>query len=170
MKSSFFLVNPMFMEEARMAVKNRKRYKPLPRLRTTISLDRTFTPQEMDRICEGVVARQMEDKWVIFWEGHSLFCHRSWTGFCVYVVRFLDDDGKWRMFEADVNRDPEQYKYTDDEWDAAMISYLIDVVLLRRLADFPPIESLSEEENVLMNWSLVGRAMLGEHPESTSDC
>lgn len=39
------------------------------------------------------------------------------------------------MFEADVNRNPKQYAGTDDEHDANVISYLIDVLLPQRDAE-----------------------------------
>ncbi len=63
------------------------------------------------------------------------------------------------MVEAQANRDPEQYTQTDDQQDAALISYLIDVLLLQKAAEFPS-EERSPEKKALMNWSMVGRAMI----------
>ena len=68
------------------------------------------------------------------------------------------------MIEADLNRDPEQYKQTSDERDAEMISYLIDSFLLHKKAVFP-FDELSSEKQTLVQWSQVGRAMLGRHPD-----
>jgi len=138
---------------------------PLPARRTTVRLDRVFSPDEMDCIRMGFVPMQMEDKWFIYWKDNCLFFHRSWTGFCIYVVRFIAEGETWRMIEADVNRDPRQYKVTDDDLDAGLISYLVDVLLLRRQAAMPAPEGSSAEKNALMMWSLVGRAMLGQHPD-----
>lgn len=138
--------------------------RPLPSKRTTIRLDRTFSPQEIKLICKGFVLGQMEDKWFIYWKDDTLYFHRSWTGHCVYIVRFVAESDSFRMIEADVNREPEQYKQTSDERDVAMISYLIDVLLLHQKAVFPSDE-LSLEKKALMNWSQVGRAMLGQHPD-----
>lgn len=106
----------------------------------------------------------MEDKWFIYWQNDRLFFHRSWSGFCVYVVRFTNQGDCYRMVAADVNRDPEQYSEINDERDAAMISYLIDVLLLRQEATFPTAES-SPEMEALVEWSQVGRAMFGQHPD-----
>ena len=136
----------------------------LPSKRTVIRLDRTFLPQEMKSIRRGLVPEQMEDKWFIYWKDGTLFFHRSWTGICVYVIHFATAGDSYRMLEADVNRDPEQYRETSDERDAEMISYLVDVLLLRRDAVFPSGESSSEEQT-LTNWSQVGKAMLGQHPD-----
>jgi hypothetical protein len=135
----------------------------LPSKRTIIHLERTFSPQEMKRIRRGLVPKQMEDKWFIYWKDETLFFHRSWTGFCIYVVRFTTECDSCRMIEADVNRDPEQYKEASNERDAEMISYIMDVLLLHQEAVFPSGDPSSEKQ-ALMTWSQVGRAMLGQHP------
>ena len=106
----------------------------------------------------GLVPGQMEDKWFIYRQDNALYFHRSWTGFCVYVVRFESDGNSYRMFEADLNRDPDQYGETRDDHDAALISYLIDVLLLDREADFPT-DAADPGEAALEEWSEVGRAM-----------
>jgi hypothetical protein len=138
--------------------------KALPSQRTTIPLSRCFSPIEMQRIRMGLVPEQMEDKWFIYWKDDALFFYRSWTGVCVYSVRFATEGDSHRMIEVDVNRDPEQYRETSDERDARMISYLIDVLLLQQESAFPSDEPSSEKQ-ALMNWSQVGRAMLGENPK-----
>jgi hypothetical protein len=67
------------------------------------------------------------------------------------------------MIEADVNRDPEQYKETSDKRDAEMISYLVDVLLLHQEAVFQS-DDPSSEKRVITEWSQVGKAMPGQHP------
>jgi hypothetical protein len=44
-----------------------------------------------------------------------------------------------------------------------VISYLIDVLLLRKFALFPS-DDPSTDSRALMEWSQAGRAMLGRHP------
>ena len=136
----------------------------LPLKRTTIHLERTFSSQEMKRIQMGVIPEQMEDKWFIYWKDDGLFFHRSWTGYCIYVVRFVAKSDNFMMIEADVNRDPEQYNETNDENDIEMISCLVDVVLLHKEANSPNSEPSSERQ-ALKDWSQVGRAMLGQYPD-----
>lgn len=138
--------------------------KPLPSTKATIHLERTFSSREMERIRAGLVPQQMEDKWFIYWENDALFFHRSWTGVCIYVVRFTAEGDGGKMIGADVNREPEQYGETSDKKDAKMISYLVDVLLLRHPAEFPSDEA-SDENRALKNWSQIGRAMLGEDPD-----
>jgi hypothetical protein len=105
----------------------------------------------------------MEDKWFIYWKDDTLFFHRSWTGFCIYVVSFSAEGDSCRMIAADVNRDSEQYQGTNDERDAEMISYLVDVLLLHQKTVFPSAKPPSEKQPLTI-WSQIGRAMLGRHP------
>jgi hypothetical protein len=57
---------------------------PMPEQRARIDLDLRFTRREMAKIKRGVIPEEMEDKWFIFFENDTLFCQRSWAGFCVY--------------------------------------------------------------------------------------
>ena len=116
----------------------------------------------MDRIHWGVVPETMEDKWFIYWTEGALYFHRSWTGFCIYVVHFAAEGDVWRMLLADVNRDPRQYEETDTDRDARLIASLIDVLLLHRHVAFP--HAGSPRASALANWGVVGRAMMGRHP------
>lgn len=105
---------------------------PLPAERTTIALDRLFSPDEMHRIRAGFIPEWMEDKWFVYWRDDTLYFHRSWTGYCIYVVRFVREGEAWRMVRAEVNRDHRQYQMEDDEEDAKLIPDLIDGHLLER--------------------------------------
>lgn len=100
----------------------------------------------MKCIGRGFLPEQMGDIWFIYWKENTLFFHRSWTGFLIYVVRFSAEGNSCRMIDADVNRDPEQYKETNDEIDAERISYLVDVLLLHQDAVFPCAKPSSEKQ------------------------
>jgi len=136
---------------------------PMPRSFVNIPLDRTFTPEEMQLIRAGLGPRQMEEKWFVYWEDDILYFHRSWTGYCIYIVRFRQEGSSSRMYDADVNRDPEQYGETDDQFDAAMISYLVNVLLLHQDDEFPS-EQPDPETRAIEEWSQVGSAMLDHDP------
>ena len=136
----------------------------LPAKRTTVRLERSFTPEEMDRIRRGLIPKQMEDKWFIYWKDDTLFFHRSWTGFCVFIARFVADGEISRMVEAEVNRDPGQYAETDDRRDAETISFLVDLLLLRR-RPVPPSDGAPGAKQAFRTWSQVGRAMFDQHPD-----
>ena len=136
---------------------------PLPEERTTIPLDLSYSQHELRDIQLGVVPVEMEDKWFIYWEDDTLFFHRSWTGFCLYVVRFAREDDGVTAVEAELNRDSEQYRNTDDDYDREMISFLINLLLLKRQAPFPSKEA-TRSNRALEMFHLVGDAALGRHP------
>jgi hypothetical protein len=99
---------------------------PLPERRATIALDRTYSASEFERLKEGFVPGMMEDKWFVFYEGAWLYMHRSWTGFCEYQVRFEPAADGARVVEVLANRDPAQYRETDDTFDALGLAALLD--------------------------------------------
>ena len=136
---------------------------PMPEMQTRIDLGFLCDKNQVILIKRGVIPREMEDKWFIYWKDDELHFHRSWTGFCVYKVRFDCEDMGAAAVSATINRDPDQYTNTDDEYDAKMIAYLIDVVLLRRPSRFPS-RSQSNTKRALEQFSQVGRAGLGQHP------
>lgn len=136
----------------------------MPVKKTTIRLERFYSAAEMEIIRRGVVPEVMEDKWFIYWLDETLYLHRSWTGVCVFAVRFAAEGEGWRMVEADVNRDPEQYKSTDDAEDAKTVSYLVDVLLLHKDVLFPT-DDLAAVGHMINSWVLVGRASVGQHPD-----
>jgi len=138
--------------------------KSMPDLNATIPLGLLYHKKQLMLMRRGVVPREMEDKWFVYWKDDCLHFHRSWTGFCVYIVRFEVEDMGAKAVEAVVNRDPDQYGSTDDLFDAQMIAYLISVLLLRRPAKFPT-RSKDKRRSALEKWSQVGRAGFGEHPD-----
>ena len=137
---------------------------PLPASRVRLKLTRSFNAIEWDALQQGVIPDEMEDKWFIYEEGGWLNFHRSWTGVCVYRVGLRKTPTGGEIAEASVNRDKEQYTCVDDAHDARLLSWLIDVLLLKRSAPWP--ESGKGDE-ALRQWSSVGRAMLA-HDEDGS--
>ena len=106
--------------------------KALPSKRATIQLDRKFSLQEMKRIRNGLVPMEMGDDWFVYNKNDDLHFHRSWTGFCIYIVHFVAENDGFKMVQALANRNPKQYDETSDTRDAEDISYLVDVLLLGR--------------------------------------
>ncbi len=103
-----------------------------------IPYERTFTTDELAQLARGLVPREMEDKWFIFFERGELHVHRSWTGICIYVVRLADR----AVAEAWSNRDPTQYR-GEDVQDARMLEFLIDRLLLGLAVPFPEVGASS---------------------------
>jgi hypothetical protein len=132
---------------------------PLPANRARLKLQQAFSAAEWDALRQGVIPEEMEDKWFIYEEGGWLYFHRSWTGFCVFQVQLKKSLTGGEIAEAWVNRNKEQYTCVDDAYDARLLSWLIDVLLLTRPALFPDSGQMDGME-ALRQWSLVGRAIL----------
>ncbi len=110
---------------------------PMPEQRKRLLIERTFTQHEFDRISLGLIAHEMEDKWFVFAEDMQVNFHRSWTGHCIYQIRLEKRDEEYAVAEAWVNRDQEQYRNNDDDYDIALLFFLIDNFLLGKNTPFP---------------------------------
>ncbi len=93
----------------------------MPEKNAQFVLKRHFTEEQMQALRHGNIPLEMEDKWFWYMEGDTLYAHRSWTGFCVYIITFKPDDSHL----VTVNRDPEQYKNTDLAYDVKTLNSLL---------------------------------------------
>lgn len=72
--------------------------KPMERPFTRVPLrDLTLTAKEYARLSLGLIPEEMEDKWFIYLEDNKLYCHRSWTGLCTYIVEFAPCEAGCRV-------------------------------------------------------------------------
>jgi hypothetical protein len=110
----------------KIAQRNDWKTEAFPSASKSIIVDRTYSKSEFEKIIAGTIPEVMEDKWFIFYEAPWLYFHRSWTGFCVFKVRFEMVDDSVQITEVWVNRDPEQYKETDDSRDENLLEILLD--------------------------------------------
>ena len=110
---------------------------PLSALHAQIPFARTFTQAEYDVVSRGLIPAGMDDRWFIFRENDQLYFHRSWTGVCVYQITVEHTADMFVVTEALVNRDPAEYRIADDAFDIALLSFLIDNLLLGRPAKLP---------------------------------
>lgn len=94
----------------------------MPEQKETFILDKNLTEEEIKILKKGHIPEVMEDKWFWYVESNKLYVHRSWTGFCIYIVE-LDTNGH---LEVVVNRNIEQYKNTDVDEDKNTLSHLLD--------------------------------------------
>lgn len=110
---------------------------PIPETRKLLSFQRVFNRKEYNQLSFGLMPQAMEDKWFIFLENDQLFLHRSWTGYCIYWLQLKWEEQGVSVIKAWVNRDKKQYQSTDDEYDAELLSFLIDNLLLGKNRPFP---------------------------------
>lgn len=99
---------------------------PLPKKRATLHVDRAFSLDEFELVKAGIVPEDMDDKWFAYFEAPWLYAHRSWTGVCVFHVRFGPDRSGVRVVETLVNRKSSQYGGRDSAADVLMVTALLD--------------------------------------------
>lgn len=98
---------------------------PMSPERAELPLDLHLTPNEFEHLKCGSIPKQMEDKWFVFHEDGWVFFHRSWTGYCVYQVRFERIDDEYVVAEGWVTRDSKEYNNNDIEKDVRQLSLLL---------------------------------------------
>lgn len=99
--------------------------------------DRTLEWADYKQAARGVVPLGPEDKWLVL-QRQSLFSfYRSGNGVLLYRVRFVNRDGRFRSVRAEVNDDGRQVYHQPDTYEAELLDYLIDRLLLGCEARFP---------------------------------
>ena len=92
-----------------------------------INFSMQFTEEQFDKITNGLIPEEMEDKWFIYFEENWLYFHRSWTGWGQYKVRISKENNekKYSIKEFYVERDPLRYKCVDDDIDIERLCNII---------------------------------------------
>ena len=91
-----------------------------------------FDEKDFERLKRGLIPKQMEDKWFVYFEDNTLFFHRSWTGKAVYQVKFEPRERGATVNAAFVNQ---EYAAGDLEPYASTLASLISNSLLVRKED-----------------------------------
>ena len=117
---------------------------PMPGETSVLDYREEFSSEEFETISRGLIPQDMDDKWLIYLEGNTLYLHRSWTGICIYQLVFVADSGKHTVCRALVNRDRNQYGETDGAYDSKALHFLINNLLLGKQVEFPMPAGLSE--------------------------
>jgi hypothetical protein len=102
----------------------------MPDEKEHIELKRTFSIEEYASLCMGNIPKEMEDKWFIYLAENKLYFHRSWTGFCIYVVSLERVDKGYVISDVYVNRNKSQYKSDNKNEDVRILINLIERRLL----------------------------------------
>lgn len=145
-----------------VATRESWKHLPLPETRSPIPFGRSFDAGEHARVVRGVVPGDMDDKWFIFYEAPWLYLHRSWTGICIYAVRLRVEGEGSTVEEAWANRNPKEYRLSDDQHDARVLSFLVDKLLLGRDVPFPVRDEFDPARADLLAQHVVGRGRAGD--------
>jgi hypothetical protein len=133
-------------EEKRATRNSCQNLKPMSDKKTRLILDCNFSETQFQKISRGLIPLGMEDKWFIFLEDNTLYFHRSWTGECIYQITFSKEQNKYVPKEVWVCRDFNKYKFITDKYDAELVLFLIENLLLENNVPFPLPLSL---ENII---------------------
>lgn len=141
---------------AEKATRDSWKTQPMPDARARVPYARSFDAGEYARLQRGLVPQQMEDKWFIYYEAPRLYLHRSWTGVCVYAVTLREEGDRAIVEESWVNRAPDEYGEADAAYDARMLAFLVDRLLLGLLAAFPMRDDIDPAKASLLVHHVVG--------------
>ena len=133
------------------------RTKPMPTAQKELPLDGMFSVEEFAKIKVGVIPKRPLDKWFIYWEDAWLHFHRSSSGTCVFQLQIVPFEDRYHANLAIVNRKPAQYRNVDDEYDVAMIGYLIDHLLLQRFTPMPTPKGLRQQDQARYKQDMMGK-------------
>ena len=102
-----------------------------------------FTTQEFERLQLGLVPREMEDKWFVYFEAPYLYFHRSWTGQAVYRVTLENRSDSAEVTEAFWASELANQGKTTPAYEAQLLGFLVSNLLLGKHEPFPVPESLA---------------------------
>ena len=129
----------------KIAQRNDWKTQILPSSSKLIMVDQSYSKSEFEKIIVGTIPEEMEDKWFIFLEDDSLYLHRSWTGFCIYKMQLKLIEGEYIVADVLANRDPEQYKTVDINYDTEILNSLIENFLLENSTLFTLLSNLPND-------------------------
>lgn len=132
---------------------------PMPDETDSLDFYKIFSSEEFERVKAGLIPREMEDKWFIYYDNHALNIHRSWTGFHIYSITILPhEDNTYSITRTIVNRNQEQYNQQNNAYDVSLLNYLIERLLLGKAVPFPMPTDISKEDSAIYKHSMVGYA------------
>lgn len=79
----------------------------MPKAHEHFKLERNISGEELNNLRYGHIPHGMEDKWFSYMDGNTLYAHRSWTGYCIYIIEINEETG---VHDVTVNRDTNQYR------------------------------------------------------------
>lgn len=133
----------------------------MPDARKELLLDGRYTREEFVTISHGLVPQSPADKWFIYLDGEWLYMHRSASGSCIFQLQIAPDEPGYAAGVLLVNQHPSQYRSLSDEYDVALVSYLIDAVLLGRFAPFPQPEQFAKDDHAKHQQHVMGQDASG---------
>ena len=130
-----------------------------------------FSAEEFAILQDGLVPKEMEDKWFLYYEEPYLFLHRSWTGMPAYRVELHGEaSGGASCVEAlwSTEGNLPNAAGGDSAYAARVLDFLISNLLLRQSKPFPMPALLEEPVRGLFQHVVAGTAF-PQSPESKTE-
>jgi len=113
--------------------------------KAALDIHAEYSEAEYTKMSEGFQPYDMDQKWFIYMENDTLWFHRSWTGQCIYEVKFSKVGDKHIIKEAWVDRLKNlDYIKIRDYW-SKIVLFLIDAILLGKKSVMPKLEEYADD-------------------------
>jgi hypothetical protein len=123
-----------------------------------------FTESQFNKIKDGLIPEEMEDKWFIYYEEGFLHFHRSWTGYGLFKAKITKEPTGYIIRDFLVERNIEKYSNLDDDGDRTTLKLLISNGLLHEpLSSLKTESSLDSSDEALKNYVVYGNMILKDN-------
>lgn len=125
-----------------------------------IEIELFFTDKQFSKLTKGLIPKQMEDKWFVYYENEWLYFHRSWTGFGFYKAKLNKEVDGYSIKEFWAERNKEKYENENDQADVENFVFLIARGLLG--IDINQIycnRNIKSETDAIKGWSNFGNLL-----------
>lgn len=129
----------------------------MPEAHKALEIEGSYTRDEYVTISQGLIPQSAQDKWFIYLEGEWLSFHRSASGSCIFKLKLTWGDEGVAATTLLVNQDPTQFKSDNDEYNLALVAYLIETLLLGRFAPFPQPKQLGKDDQARHQQHVMGK-------------
>lgn len=112
-------------EKTKVATKDSWKTEPMSEKNVLVPMNVTIPHEAMQVVKYGHIPEAMEDHWFMYCDGSTIRYYRSWTGICIFVAKYVEEEDKCTITELQVNRDPEQYRSKDNGHDISLFMALL---------------------------------------------
>ena len=107
----------------------------MPLTYETTSLNIKLTEREFQAVLIGFLPKDTDDRWFMYVNEGWINLHRSWTGHCIFRIKFEVMDAGWLLNELQVNRDHNQYKSTNIKADKNEAESVLRYLIKKRITE-----------------------------------
>ena len=112
-------------EKTKVATKDSWKTEPMPEKNVLVPMNVTIPHEAMQVVKYGHIPEAMEDHWFMYCDESTIRYYRSWTGICIFVAKYVEEEDKCTITELQVNRDPEQYRSNENGHDISLFMALL---------------------------------------------